>query len=273
MNDLGRRSNLLANLLQGGEGADAQPPARLRVGTIATVTALAVTGALGIAAAPALARDLAASRAAGTGAAAPAAVVRLSPAASPTPMPMSTATPPPTMPAAPAAPAPALPALPPVTLTNGLTVGPGAACCFTQSGAWTADEDGGAPGFGGPDRWSRSAGATFQWNLGSPIGGRRWDQVGVQVWIPNHHAGAQVRYAVTSTAAGGQQTQSFDLAQEVVQGWYTLPATFRVGTPTRRTGSLSVSLAYLQPYAAAGGGCPGVGCDQMAAAQVRFLWS
>jgi hypothetical protein len=160
----------------------------------------------------------------------------------------------------------AMPALPPVTFANGVTVGPANACCFASSAGWNADTAG-APGSGAGDLWAQGGDASVRWSLGSPSGGHRWDQVRVRTWIPGRHALAWVRYTVTTTGAGGQSVQTFDVAQAPLNGWYMLPATFRVGTPAQRTGTLTVAMTYLRTAAGMANGC------EMAAAQMRFEWS
>jgi hypothetical protein len=135
--------------------------------------------------------------------------------------------------------------------------------------------NGGYPAFGGPVRTSVDSRAWFEWNLGQPPGGARWDQLKIRVWIPQAQAGAWVRVAVTSTAAGASNVASFDVAEQEYEGWYELPATFTVGTPDRRTGSAWVKMTYLRPYTdqAATQTCADGSCNRMAAAQAEFLWS
>jgi len=257
MNSGPRRSNLLLDVLQERDEADGRPAARLRAGPIAAVTALSVVAAVAIELFPAAGRLSSGQVSAAAPARQVAAVQPSQPAAPPPPPAVSQPV------AAPAAAAP-----PRVSPASSLTVGPGAACCFTRGGQWTADEDGGAPGFAGPDSWTTSAASSFQWSLGSPGGGQGWDQVRVRVWIPNHHAGAWVRYTVT----GAQLARTFDVPQNAYSGWYTLPATFSIGTATQRTGTIGVSLTYLRPFVdPAANQC--AGCGAMAAAQVQFQWS
>ncbi|HZU59610.1 MAG TPA: hypothetical protein VE983_01525, partial [Solirubrobacteraceae bacterium] len=175
----------------------------------------------------------------------------------------------------PSTPTPPSPAAdPPLTYANHLIVGPGAACCSSATGQWTHNSESGYPNFSGPALWTRSSTATYQWNLGQPTGGRRWDQVQVRVWIANKYSGAIVRYTVTATDGGGQQSQSFQVVQPSIRGWYTIPATFSIGTPLQRTGTLSVRLTYVSPYVGPKSpACPTGDCNAMAAAQVEFLWS
>jgi len=234
MNDPRRaRPYLLDDVLHGGQAAGRRRPARLRVGTMVAVTAVSLFAGAGISALAS----------------------RQSPPARPV--------------ASLKAPAVAMPAL---TFANQLVVGPGAASGFVQSGQWSAAGGGGAPAFKGPGRWIAAgtpagASASAQWSLASPTGGQRWDQVRVQAWIPNMHALAWVRYTVTSTDGTAQSVRTFDVSQQALNGWYTLPADFRIGTPTQRTGTITVRMAYLRPYAGDANGC------QMAAAQVQFEWS
>jgi hypothetical protein len=234
MNDPRRaRPYLLDDVLNGGPATGGRGPARLRVGTMVVVTAVSLFAAAGISALasrPAPARPVANLKAPAT------------------PMPT-----------------------PGLTFANQLMVGPGATAGFTQSGQWGGGSAG-APAFKGADRWVAAgtpvgASASAQWSLGSPSGGQRWDQVRVQAWIPNAHALAWVRYTVTSTDGTAQSVQAFDVSQQAVTGWYTLPVNFRIGTPTQRTGTITVRMSYLRPYAGDANGC------QMAAAQMQFQWS
>jgi hypothetical protein len=246
--------------------------ARTRTRNIAALTALSVTAALGIAATPALLRGLA-----GDGAHQPAAAQRVTtvaavtPAASPTPVlapQPATASPPPPAPTpvpmrsthAPAASsAVAAPAAVAPASVAQVVVGPGAGCCFSQSGAWTADEAGGSPVFRGPYSWTTSGAASFQWTLGSAAV-QRGGPVRVRVWIPSEHAGATVAYTVSST--GGGTPQTVIVSQNPTNGWYLLPGTFAPGT-------IAVRLTYVRPSTGPNGAAC-AGCDAMAAAQVRF---
>ncbi|MCO5971374.1 hypothetical protein [Actinoallomurus soli] len=162
-----------------------------------------------------------------------------------------------------------------LTYANHVIVGPGASCCWTPGGTWSAGGRGGYPAYGGSVRTSADPSAWFEWNLGNPAGGSRWDQVKIRVWIPQTQAGAWVRITVTSTAGGASNVTSFDVAEQEYQGWYELPATFTLGTPDRRTGSAWVRMTYLRPYTdpAADSACADGSCDRMAAAQAEFLWS
>lgn len=162
-----------------------------------------------------------------------------------------------------------------LTYANQVVVGPGASCCWTSGGTWSAGTRGGHPEYGGPVRTSADPSAWFEWNLGDPAGGSRWDQVKIRVWVPQSQAGAWVRITVTSTAGGASNVRSFDVAEQEYQGWYELPATFTLGTPDRRTGSAWVRMTYLRPYTdpAAGAGCADGSCRRFAAAQAEFLWS
>lgn len=184
--------------------------------------------------------------------------------------------------ASPGAQAPAVPAGPNVpasssytlTYSAGLVVGPGAQCCTSSSGTWSPAVSGGFPDFNGPLRTSTDPNAWYEWSLGQPAGGHRWDQLKIRVWIPPS-AGAWVRFTVTSTADPASSVTSYDVPEKEYQGWYELPATFVAGTPDRRTGSAWVRMTFLRPYtgAAADAGCAAGGCRDMAAAQVDFLWS
>jgi hypothetical protein len=238
MDDLGRtQSRPLLDALRGVEATGARGPAHLRVGTMVAATALLLVAGAGLSALEALDHRP------------PASPVAARPMAA---RPVADLTTP--------APAPAV---------VQLTVGPGSAGGFGQFGQWNA-EDGGAPGFVGPSRWVFGGeGVAARWSLGSPAGGRGWDQVRVLAWIPDAHALAWVRYAVTSTEAGVATVRTFDVSQQALNGWYQLPASFAIGSATERTGSITVDMTYLRPYAptAANGGC------EMAAAQVQFVWS
>lgn len=147
-----------------------------------------------------------------------------------------------------------------------LVAGPGVACCFAQAGRWSSDVRG-APVFDGPSRWTNVPTATAQWSLGGPAGGGRWDAVRVQAWIPDQHGVAWVRYTVTSTDGPTSAVRTFDVPQQSYTGWYALPGTFRIGTATRRTGTITVRMALLSTAQGMVGGA------EMAAAQVRFQWS
>jgi hypothetical protein len=161
-----------------------------------------------------------------------------------------------------------------LTYANHAIVGPGGACCSASGGAWTAGT-GGYPAYTGPVRTSADRNAWYEWNLGRPAGGARWDQIKIRLWIPQAQAGAWVRITVTSTAGSASNVATFDVAEQEYQGWYELPATFTIGTPDRRTGSAWVKLTYLRPYTdqAAAQSCADGSCDRMAAAQAEFLWS
>jgi hypothetical protein len=162
-----------------------------------------------------------------------------------------------------------------LTYANHVIVGPGGACCSSSGGTWSAAARGGYPEYGGPARTSADSRAWFEWDLGQPAGGARWDQLKIRVWIPQTQAGAWVRVTVTSTAAGASNVTSFDVAEQEYEGWYELPARFTIGTPDRRTGSAWVRMTYLRAYAdtAAGATCADGSCGRMAAAQTEFLWS
>jgi hypothetical protein len=275
MNPGRRQSNLLVDVLQQRQVDGGPPATRLRTGPAAAAAVIAVLAAVGAGVYPAIVQQLspqhtatpvrqvadvqaASSPAASNPAATPTAAARSAPARR-------------AMAATASAARTAAPA-PPVTFAAGLVVGPGAACCSTPAGQWSAGAAGGAPAFAGPQSWTTIAAASFQWSLGAPAGGRRWDQVRVRVWIPNDHARAWVRYTVTSTAAGVQSVRTFDLSQNSTNGWYALPATFAIGTQAQRTGTIAVGLTYLRPYVdPATTQC--VGCGEMAAAQVQFQWS
>jgi hypothetical protein len=253
MNDPGGRPpHLLHDIVHGAEMVGARPLARLRAGTIVAATALLVTAGAAFTALPMLAHRMSATTARSMAA--------MMPAATPTPA-AATPTAPPAMVAA----ATVRPAQMPATQ---LTVGPGMASGFAQTGQWTAGA-GGSPGFTGPDLWVSNGGGTARWSLGNPNGGHGWDQVRVMAWIPNMHGLAWVRYTVTSTSMGVATVRIFDVSQEALNGWYTLPATFAIGTAAQRTGTITVGLTYLRPYppTANSGGC------EMAAAQMRFVWS
>jgi hypothetical protein len=235
MNDPRRaRPYLLDDVLHGGQATSRRRPARLRIGTMVVVTAVSTFAVAGISALAS----------------------RQSPPARPVANLKAPATP---------------MATPVLTFANQLMVGPGAASGFGQRGQWSG-ANAGAPAFKGPDRWVAAgtpagASASAQWSLGNPSGGQRWDQVRVQAWTPSAHALAWVRYTVTSTDGTAQSVRTFDVSQQALTGWYTLPADFRIGTPTQRTGTITVRMAYLRPYAGDANGC------QMAAAQMQFEWS
>jgi hypothetical protein len=256
MNDLaGRRSRLLVDVLQGSGGTAERPPARLRIRAAVLVTTLAMVATTAFAALPALARVMQPKHASTAMPVHTVADVQTVATPTPAPAPTPTTAPPPPV-------AMAASALPPLTFANQFLAEPNVA------GQWSA-ASGGAPGFAGPDRWSTAAAAaSAQWTLGSPGGGRRWDDVRVRAWIPNDHAVAWVRYTVTSTNGGAAAVRTFDVSQRALNGWYTLPAAFRIGTPAQRTGTIAVRMTYLRPDTTmATGGC------EMAAAQVRFEWS
>ncbi|GLY81898.1 hypothetical protein [Actinoallomurus iriomotensis] len=162
-----------------------------------------------------------------------------------------------------------------LTYANHAIAGPGGACCSTSGGAWSPAASGGYPEYTGPVRTTTDRNAWYEWNLGRPAGGARWDQIKVRLWIPQAQAGAWVRVTVTSTAGSASNVATFDVAEQEYQGWYELPATFTIGTPDRRTGSAWVKMTYLRPYTdqAAAQACADDSCDRMAAAQAEFLWS
>jgi hypothetical protein len=162
-----------------------------------------------------------------------------------------------------------------LTYANHAIVGPGGACCWSSAGHWSAAASGGYPSYGGPARTSADSRAWFEWNLGQPAGGARWDQMKIGIWIPQSQSGAWVRVTVTATAAGASNVTSFDVAEQEYEGWYELPATFTIGTPDRRTGSAWVKMTYLRPYTdtSAEQTCADGSCARMAAAQAEFLWS
>ncbi|HZV51776.1 MAG TPA: hypothetical protein VFD49_18675 [Candidatus Dormibacteraeota bacterium] len=287
-------SRRFLDLLRSRGGVD---PSRLRIGTIVLATMLYLGAAFGLGAFTGLPHPPAAPQ--------PRAAARVPATSSPSPPPSPAPSSPPEAPSSgpgpggggggpesepsppvehlvaapppppPASPPPASPAAdPPLTYANHLIVGPGAACCSSGTGQWTRNSESGYPDFSGPALWTRSSTATYQWNLGQPTGGRRWDQVQVRVWIANKYSGAIVRYTVTATNGGGQQSQSFQVVQPSIRGWYTIPATFSIGTPFQRTGTLTVRLTYVSPYVGPKSpACPTGNCNAMAAAQVEFLWS
>lgn len=163
----------------------------------------------------------------------------------------------------------------PVTWANQQVVGPSAV-----SGSWSSLSQGGYPNFQGAIRWTTSSAGTATWTLGATSGGQRWDQVRVQVWIPDKMAGAWVRYTVTATNGGSTVSHSFDVAQQPTSGWYWLRdksvSTFSNGSATQRNGSISVRMTYLKPYtgSAADATCINASlCTAMAASQVTFQWS
>jgi hypothetical protein len=162
-----------------------------------------------------------------------------------------------------------------LTYANHAIVGPGAACCWSSGGTWSGATSGGYPSYAGPARTAADSRAWFEWDLGQPAGGARWDQMKIRIWIPQSQAGAWVRVTVTSTAGGASNVTSFDVAEQEYEGWYELPATFTVGTPDRRTGSAWVRMTYLRSYtdAAAQQTCADGSCGRMAAGQAEFLWS
>jgi hypothetical protein len=187
------------------------------------------------------------------------------PAATPVP-----ATPAPAATAAPARPAaaqPAAPALPALTFANHEVVG----CCQALGGRWHDVAQGGAPAFHGPSAWTANRAATATWTLGRPAGGSRWDSVRVRVWIPSRHAGAVVRFTVTASDGTARTVSTFDVAEHGLGGWVTIPGTFAAGTPAQRTGSITVRMSFLRPFASRA--CPGGACADMAAGQAMFEWS
>lgn len=158
-----------------------------------------------------------------------------------------------------------------LTYASHLIVGPGSACCFSSGGTWSTSQTGGYPANGGPVMTSSGHAAWFEWALGQPSGGHRWDQLKIRVWLPAAGAGAWVRLTVTATAGSATSVTAFDLPEQEYEGWYELPATFMIGTPDRRTGSVWLRMTYLRPYP--GPGCADGSCNRMAAAQAEFLWS
>jgi hypothetical protein len=163
----------------------------------------------------------------------------------------------------------------PLTYASEVVVGPGAACCFSSGGTWAGSATGGYPAQSGEARISSDPAAWFEWDLGQPAVGHRWDQVKVRVWLPSGRAGAWIRLTVTSTAGGAANVAAFDVPEQEYEGWYELPATFTIGTPDQRVGSVWVRMTYLRTYTgpAADAACANGSCRQMAAAQVQFLWS
>jgi hypothetical protein len=161
----------------------------------------------------------------------------------------------------------------PLTYASTLTVGPGAQCCAWATGTWSSIATGGAPDFTGVVHDSTDPGAAQEWALGQPAGGLRWDELKIRVWLPQTGQ-AWVRITVTTTASGQASVSSYDVLEAQYQGWYELPTTFMIGTPTERTGSAWVKMTYLAPYTGPGAAsCGQGGCRRMAAAQVQFLWS
>jgi hypothetical protein len=191
-----------------------------------------------------------------------AAAVATRPAATAQPTPAAT-------PATPAAPAPAAaqPALATPTFANHEVVG----CCQALGGRWHDVAQGGTPAFHGPSAWTANGAATAIWTLGAPAGGQRWDSVRVRIWIPNRHAAAVVRFTVTATTGGARTVSTFDVAEQGHGGWLTIPGTYSAGTATRRTGSITVRMSFLRPFA--GASCSGAACADMAAGQAMFEWS
>jgi hypothetical protein len=165
--------------------------------------------------------------------------------------------PPPTP--APATPAPTPTPLPPLTFAHHEVLG----CCLALGGVWHELALGGQPGFRGPSAWTAGRAATATWNLGRPAGGHRWDSVRVLVWIPDRHAGSRVRFTITATSGLERTLRTFDVAERGHAGWLTIPGTFSAGTPTERTGTITVRMAFRRPF---------TGAD-MAAGQAMFEWS
>ena len=174
----------------------------------------------------------------------------------------------------PAAPSAGSASLPAVTHVNRQLTGPGSACCWAKGGDWESVPHGGYPDFRTPAASSTDPNAWFEWSLGAPTGGRRWDRLKIRVWIPDTQASASVRYTVTTSQANGSEVRSFDVAQQDYQGWYELAAIFSIGTPDRRTGSVWVRVTYPHPAdGSSAAQCPGGFCPSMAASQVEFAWS
>lgn len=157
--------------------------------------------------------------------------------------------------------------IPALTFANHEVVG----CCLALGGRWHDLTGGGAPAFRGPSAWTANRAATATWSLGSPGGGKRWDRVRVLVWIPDRHAGAVVRFTVTATSGTARAVSAFDVAEHGRGGWLTIPGTFSAGTPSLRTGTITLRMSFLRAFAA--GTCPGGACADMAAGQARFEWS
>lgn len=59
-----------------------------------------------------------------------------------------------------------------LSYANGLIVGPGAQCCASSHGTWTAVASGGFPDFNGGALTSADPNAWYEWSLGRPAGGR-----------------------------------------------------------------------------------------------------
>jgi hypothetical protein len=144
---------------------------------------------------------------------------------------------------------------------------------MVQAGRWTDVNNGGYPDFKGPTIMTTDPGATATWRLDSVPDQRGWDQVEVDVFIPNTGAGAWVRYSVTAEAGSVTRTAHYDVPQQPNSGWYQLPGTFRIGAPTSREGAIKVTMTYLQAYTgpAVDESCPTGACNAMATGQVRFV--
>jgi hypothetical protein len=168
---------------------------------------------------------------------------------------------------------------PPVTWVHTEVTGPGGVCCSASSGTWNFHDGGGAPGTPGfywtSDTVDKSA--QYDWSLGNPSGGLRWDRVRVRVWIPGSYAGATVKYTVTTTYNGNRRVSSMQLTQDRYgtprAEWVSL-GVFSIGTATKRLGSIWVHLSYVSSYYNPNdAACPNGNCSAMAAAQVQFAWS
>lgn len=105
-----------------------------------------------------------------------------------------------------------------LSYANGLIVGPGAQCCASSHGTWTAVASGGFPDFNGGALTSADPNAWYEWSLGRPAGGHRWDQLKIRVWIPAS-AAAWVRFTVTTTADSATSVSGFDVPEQEYQGW------------------------------------------------------
>ena len=164
----------------------------------------------------------------------------------------------------------------PLTFSESEEVGPGSAtCCSAQTGAWSQFSSGGADDGTGPVLYhlggaTSDPGEQFDWSLGNPTAGSRWDQVRVYVWIPTHMAGAHVVYSIRDLHG----TVQVPLIQETHSGWYFL-GTFAAGIPGNRSSSVWVTMTYAGTYwpSASEPGCGAAGCDAWAASRVRFAWS
>jgi hypothetical protein len=139
-------------------------------------------------------------------------------------------------------------------------------CCQALGGRWHDLARGGPP-----SAWTANRAATATWILGSPSGGLRWDSVRVRVWIPDSHAGAVVRLTVTATSGGARIVSTFDVVEHGHRGWLTIPGTFSAGTPAQRTGSITVRMSFVRPFASHA--CRGGACVDMAAGPAMFEWS